>query len=93
MRFQGIKGVQMSWGASKLLTTLLKKYLLPQLNQTQLQLMCHSNKLSQGVSQCQETLHIIGGPGKIVDKKCQHEIHTLDEFTAFHWEFRRLANI
>src|SRR5882724_5202382 len=30
--------------------------------------------------------------GKFVDEKCQHEIHTLDEFAAFHWEFRRLAN-
>jgi len=30
--------------------------------------------------------------GKFVDEKCQHEIHTLDEFTAFHQEFRRLAN-
>jgi len=27
--------------------------------------------------------------GKFVDKKCQHEIHTLDEFAAFHWEFKR----
>src|SRR5882724_2074870 len=30
--------------------------------------------------------------GKFVDKKCQHEIHTLDEFALFHQEFRRLAN-
>src|SRR5882724_11027723 len=30
--------------------------------------------------------------GKFVDEKCQHEIHTLDGFTAFHREFRRLAN-
>src|SRR5882724_7832212 len=30
--------------------------------------------------------------GKFVDEKCQHEIHTLDEFATFHWEFRRLAN-
>src|SRR5882724_184058 len=30
--------------------------------------------------------------GKFVDEKCQHEIHTLDEFTAFHREFRRLEN-
>src|SRR5882724_7409637 len=30
--------------------------------------------------------------GNFVDEKCQHEIHTLDEFTAFLWEFRRLAN-
>ena len=29
---------------------------------------------------------------KFVDEKCQQEIHTLDEFTVFHWEFRRLAN-
>src|SRR5882724_4964044 len=30
--------------------------------------------------------------GRFVDKKCQYEIHTLDEFAAFHREFRRLAN-
>src|SRR5882724_8054597 len=30
--------------------------------------------------------------GKFVDEKCQHEIHTLDEFAVFHQEFRRLAN-
>src|SRR5882724_3147751 len=29
--------------------------------------------------------------GRFVDKKAKQEIHTLDEFAAFHQEFRRLA--
>jgi len=29
--------------------------------------------------------------GRFVDEKAKQEIHTLDEFTVFHWEFRRLA--
>src|SRR5882724_7848520 len=29
--------------------------------------------------------------GKFVNEKSKQEIHTLDEFAAFHWEFRRLA--
>jgi len=30
--------------------------------------------------------------GKFVDEKSRQEIHTLDDFAAFHREFRRLAN-
>src|SRR5882672_7089285 len=30
--------------------------------------------------------------GKFIDEKSQQEIHTLDEFAAFHREFRRLVN-
>jgi len=29
--------------------------------------------------------------GRFVDEKAKQEIHTLDGFTAFHREFRRLA--
>jgi len=29
--------------------------------------------------------------GRFINKKSKQEIHTLDEFAMFHWEFRRLA--
>jgi len=29
--------------------------------------------------------------GRYIDEKSKQEIHTLEEFATFHWEFRRLA--
>jgi len=29
--------------------------------------------------------------GRFIDEKSKQELHTLDDFAIFHWEFRRLA--